>query len=301
MSLPSSLDPLDYPARFQWGQAGISRCLAQTACTDTCIQMIIEYWKEKSYSLLEIRNASGKGIDCEHGLTMNESLKALNYFGVANYKKAVGVDANFIIQKGKNAPVLFGVGYNEYPAKRGVWCDQNNIAVKGGKVDCNFNGPHAELYLGLSGVNLIVRDPDHWEAARPDYELITKTQMNRTIKALIGNQGWTNTFAIYTDDVKVIKVPEPPKPVVPPSTISEDRMYNVGPSSTYRDATLKAGAILYEDSALTKRYSAVSKETDLGFGGSGDNYHVVINGGRTNYVAKSDVITTSKVNTRNYT
>lgn len=299
MSLPHTTDPLDYPARFQWNQPGITRCLAQTACTDTVIQMIIEYWKEVTYSLLQIRLASGKGIDCKHGLTVDEALTALNHFGVTWYKKAIGIDAGFVLSKAVKSPVLFGVGYNEYPAKKGVWCDQNNLAIKGGKIDCNFGGPHAELCLGLQGGNVIVRDPDHWEAAAPDYELITKTQLARTIKALVGNQGWTNTFAIYTDRIKTVVDPIPPVP--PQPLISEDVMFNIGPSSTYRDATLKPGTILYKDCALKVRYSVVSIETDLGFIGAGAGYVVVINGGNTNYVDEKDVLTTTKANTRNYT
>lgn len=169
--------------------------------------MIIEYWKEKTYSLLQIRNASGKGIDGVHGLTIDEALRALNHFGVYNYRKAAGINATFVLQKAYNGPVLFGVGYNEYPAKRGVWCDQDNKAIVGGKIDCNFKGPHAELALGNIPVkdgtgkivryDAILRDPDHWEVAAPKYERITGSQMTRTMKAIIGNEHWTNTFAIY--------------------------------------------------------------------------------------------------------
>lgn len=207
MALPHSLDPLDYPARFQWNQPGVTRCLAQTACTDTCVQMIIEYWKEKTFSLTQIRRASGKGIDCKHGLTMNEAMTALKHYGVTNYKSAVGINASFILQKAYNGPVLFGVGYNEFPARKGVWCDQNNVAQLGGKVDCNFNGPHAELAVGNVAVkdasgkiiryDAFIRDPDHWEASPPRYDRITGAQMTKAINAIVGNEGWTNTFAIY--------------------------------------------------------------------------------------------------------
>lgn len=214
MALPHSTNPLDYPARFQWNQPGITRCLAQTACTDTCVQMMIEFWKEKTYSLSQIRRASGKGIDCQHGLTMAEAMTALRYFGVKNYRSAVGIDATFILQKAYNGPVLFGVGYNEFPAKKGVWCDQSNLAILGGKVDCNFTGPHAELALGnvkvrdkngrLLRYDAILRDPDHWEASPPRYDRITGAQLTRAINALRGNEGWTNTFCIYPVTKKVL-------------------------------------------------------------------------------------------------
>lgn len=169
--------------------------------------MIIEYWKEKTYSLLQIRNASGKGIDGQHGLTIAEALQALKHFGVTNYRKASGIDASFVLQKAYNGPVLFGVGYNGYPAKKGVRCDQDNLAQRGGKIDCNFTGPHAELALDNISVkdtdgnviryDTILRDPDHWEASVPSYERITGTQMNNAMKAIKGNEGWTQTFAIY--------------------------------------------------------------------------------------------------------
>lgn len=212
MALPHSLNPLDYPARYQWNQPGVSRALAQTACTDACVQMIIEYWLEKTYSLNAIRTASGKGVDGVHGLTVAEALKALRHFGVTWYKSTAGVDATFILQKAYNGPVLFGVGYNEFPAKKGVWCDQNNLAQIGGKIDCNFTGPHAELALGNTAVkdskgkviryDAFVRDPDHWEASPPKYDRITGAQLTKSINAIRGNMGWTNTFCIYTDKKK---------------------------------------------------------------------------------------------------
>lgn len=177
--------------------------------------MIIEYWKEKTYTLNQIRAASGKGVDGVHGLTMNEAMTALKHFGVNNYKSTVGIDATFILQKAYNGPVLFGVGYNEFPAKKGVWCDQNNLAQLGGKIDCNFNGPHAELALGNTAVknsagdviryDAFVRDPDHWEARPPNYDRITGAQLTKAINAIKGNMNWTNTFAIYPTTKKVLK------------------------------------------------------------------------------------------------
>jgi hypothetical protein len=176
--------------------------------------MIIEYYKEKTYSLSQIRTASGKGVDCMHGLTIAETLKALNHFGVTHYRSGVGINATFVLQKAYVGPVIFGVGYNEYPAKKGMWCDQNNLAVLGGKVDCNFQGPHAELALGNVAVkdkngkidhyDAILRDPDHWEAAPPKYERITGAQLTRAMNAIKGNSGWTNTFAVYPTQRKVL-------------------------------------------------------------------------------------------------
>lgn len=72
---------------------------------------------------------------------------------------------------------------------------------------------------------------------------------------------------------------------------SEDVMFNVAPITTHRDAMVRAGAVLYRDSALTDRYSAIgSTDTPLGFVGSTNTAHVVINAGNTNYVAREDVV-----------
>lgn len=72
-------------------------------------------------------------------------------------------------------------------------------------------------------------------------------------------------------------------------TDSGDVMFDIGPSSTYRDAVLKPKTILYRDAALTVRHSAVANETPLGFLGSTGTAHVVVNGGKTNYVRRADV------------
>jgi hypothetical protein len=266
--------------------------------------MIVEFWKEKTYSLSRVRQASGKGIDCEHGLTISETLKALSSLGVTHYKVQFGIDAAFAIRKAVNGPVLVGVGYYAYPARRNGTCGQHNVAQLGGKYNCNFRDSHAVLVVGSTAVtnssgvvtryDAFIRDPNHYEPNPPTYDRMTQTQLNSAMLGLT-NTGWSNTFALFSDEKKTL--PNVP----PPSTKPEDVMYNVGPSSTYRDAVLKAGTVLYADSTLTERYSSVDEETSLGFHGSGDKFHVVINGGRTNYVRKEDVLTTSKPQTRNYT
>lgn len=177
--------------------------------------MIIEYWKEKTYTLNAIRTASGKGIDGVHGLTMAEAMTALRHFDVLNYRSTIGVDATFILQKAYNGPVLFGVGYNGFPAKKGASCDQDNVAQVGGKIDCNFTGPHAELALTNVEVkdvhgktiryDAILRDPDHWEASPSQFDRITGSQLTKSINAIKGNMGWSNTFAIYPVTKKVLK------------------------------------------------------------------------------------------------
>lgn len=71
----------------------------------------------------------------------------------------------------------------------------------------------------------------------------------------------------------------------------EDVMFNVAPMTTHRDALVKAGAVLYEDSGLSLRYSAIG-DTDKAFGfvGSTNVAHIIINAGNTNYVERDDVL-----------
>jgi hypothetical protein len=57
VTLPHSTNIFNYPARFQFGQAS-APCGGSSCCTDTCIQQIVEFYKEKTYSLQTIRNAA---------------------------------------------------------------------------------------------------------------------------------------------------------------------------------------------------------------------------------------------------
>ena len=69
-----------------------------------------------------------------------------------------------------------------------------------------------------------------------------------------------------------------------------DVMYNLGPTTTHRDAVLKRDSVLYSNSGLTERYShSGSKPKAFGFLGSGSTYHVIANGGYSNYVRREDV------------
>jgi len=75
-----------------------------------------------------------------------------------------------------------------------------------------------------------------------------------------------------------------------PAPVGEDVMYNVAPLTTHRDAVVRGGAVLYADSAMTKRHSVTSGDTPLGFAGSTSEAHVVVNAGNTNYVHRNDVL-----------
>jgi hypothetical protein len=71
---------------------------------------------------------------------------------------------------------------------------------------------------------------------------------------------------------------------------AEDVMFNVAPITTHRDAIVADGAVLYRDSQLTERYSISDGDTPMGFVGSTDIAHIVVNAGNTNYVDRGDVL-----------
>lgn len=210
MTTPS-LNPLDYKARFQFNQPNTPAWLAKTACTDTCVQMIIEYWTEKLVPLTKIRADAGGPTDGVHGLTVQMSLTALRKNGIYWYTWKNNVDGTFILQQAYKAPVLTGVAYSAYPRKVKT-CTAGPIAEVGGKIDCPFRGPHAVLVLGnrkhldasgnLLHYDALVRDPDHWEASPPNFDKMKGSDLTNAVKALYGTGGWTTNFAIYSTKTK---------------------------------------------------------------------------------------------------
>lgn len=210
LTLPHSLNPLDYPARSQW--QGNNDCLSQTACTDCAIQMIIEYWLEKTISLADIRRAAGGRNDCVHGLTIAESLQALRYYGITWYAYAMDQPTNFIMRKTLNGPVLTGVAYGWYPNKKGS-CDSRITAENGGRTDCGFIGPHAILtlkyqrHINSKGTflhwDVITRDPDH-QTINSNFDRMTLSQFGLAYQRLDGIRGWTHTFCLYPAKKKTL-------------------------------------------------------------------------------------------------
>lgn len=75
-----------------------------------------------------------------------------------------------------------------------------------------------------------------------------------------------------------------------PAGGAEDVSFNIAPVTTHRDAIVRDGAVLYSDSALSLRYSVATGDTGLGFVGSTNTAHVVVNGQNTNYVDRADVL-----------
>lgn len=216
MALPHSIHPLDYPARFQF-QPG-APCNGSSACTDTCIQMVVEYFKEKTYSLGYIRKVAQAHTSFNEnsctGINYVEVLAALNALGVHNYKVAWNVDANFVYNKIATGPVMIGVYYGNYPVNTSGRCGRTNKAELNGKTDCGFRGAHMVLgvarHLHKKGKvtlhrDVYVRDPDHHSSTRPEkpnYDRISITQLDRTIKALPPNTAFKSTYCIYPTSKK---------------------------------------------------------------------------------------------------
>lgn len=212
MTLPHSKNPLDYPARFQW-QSG-APCNGSSCCTDTTIQMIVEFYKEKTYSLSYIRKVAQAKTNFDErpctGINYVEVLNALRALGVTHYRKASGINASFVLQKLAVGPVLVGVHYGSYPKHTGGRCGSTNKAEVGGRTDCPFRGAHAVLAVGrrqhlsstgkLLHTDVFVRDPDHHSAARPEapkYDRITGPQLNKAMLALAPNTPFASSYCIY--------------------------------------------------------------------------------------------------------
>lgn len=221
MALPHSTNIFKYPARFQFRQAN-APCNGSSCCTDTCIQMIVEYYKEKSYSLAYIRKVAQAKTSFDErpctGINHIEVLNALNAFGLSHYNVAFGIDQNFVYQKLKIGPVLVGVHYGSYPTKKGK-CYKRGIrhAEISGKTDCGFNGSHAILAIGArrhlnsSGVyqhmDIYTRDPDHNSPARPEkppYDLIRASDLGLAMKNLPKYTAFSQTYCVYPTIAKRI-------------------------------------------------------------------------------------------------
>lgn len=209
MTLPHSLDPLAYPARFQF-QSG-APCNGASTCTDTVIQMIVEYYKEKTYSLSTIRSLAQRGTNFDHspctGINYVEALNALSNLGVRGYQVAYGKDLNFVASKMLIGPVLVGVEGGSYPNSAHS-CGGVKAEV-GGRTQCNFTGAHAILALKyqrhiVNGKTIhwdyITRDPNHNSPARPEkpaYDRITNAQLTKAMQDLPKYTAFSDTYCIY--------------------------------------------------------------------------------------------------------
>lgn len=203
------VDPLTFPPRFQFGQSGVPNKLAKTACADTCVQMLIEYHTGKLISLNDIRKASGAGIDGVHGLTIQQTIKALKKYGVPAAFK-LNVTADWVAQKSRTGPLIVGTGYRKYPSWKGNLCG-NDDCETGGKTQCNFYGAHSVLFIrairhfkpntsSILHIDAVVRDPNHHSAARPEqpkFDRMRLDQFEAAMKALVTDTAWDKTFAVY--------------------------------------------------------------------------------------------------------
>lgn len=212
-----SLKSLDYPARFQFGQA--APCRGTTSCTDTCMQMLGEYWKEKTYSLNEVRKlAQAKTHFDENpctGINMVEALNGLAAMGI-NYRGATNITASYVATKVALGPVIVGVSGASYPADAQNHCGKINKAEHGGRTQCSFKGAHAILVIGFqkhikNGKTIhwdfIARDPNHNSSGRPEkptFDRITLAQMSKAINDLPKHSAFNTTFCLYPTKRKVL-------------------------------------------------------------------------------------------------
>jgi hypothetical protein len=206
---------LGYPPRFQWRQYN-APCRGSSCCTDTCIQMIVNWYKDKVYSLSYIRQMAQRYTNYNEGsctgINHIEVMNALKAFGIYHYRTGFGADAGVVWDKVPIGPVIVGVHYGSYPS----WythTSRPNRAHYGGRTDYGFRGAHAVLAVGRRkhtvGVkdhrDIFVRDPDHYSYARPErpkYDIITNVQLNRAMKNLVPYTPFTNTYIIYPTQKK---------------------------------------------------------------------------------------------------
>lgn len=214
MIILPSLDILDYLPRFQFGQPGVPWELQKVACTDTCIQMIIHYYKDKLISLNKVRRDAGV-VPYGQGLAASQSLRALSLNGVTHYNWTLGYDRAFMLSRLKLGPILVTTNYRYYPTWPGAKCGGNDTQ-SGGKTDCSFTGAHAVLVIKAipvySGTKLIrydylVRDPDHDAPARkekPVFDRMTEAQLKKTMEYITYLPRWGRPVVLYPSKKKVL-------------------------------------------------------------------------------------------------
>lgn len=213
MALAHSTNPLDYPARYQFGQSG-APCGGSSCCTDTCVQMLAEYYKEKTYSLSYIRYLAQQGTMYNEnactGINHVELLNVLGKLGL-HYSVAFGMDASFVASKIAVGPVIVGVEGHTYPDWRGK-CTSPYAEV-GGRTQCNFYGAHAILALkyqkhaNTTHYDFITRDPNHNSSSRPEepaFDRITKAQLDKSMKDLPRYTRFSTTYCVYPTYKKYI-------------------------------------------------------------------------------------------------
>jgi len=210
MALPHSTDIYRYPARFQFGEAG-APCSGSSCCTDTCIKMIEEYYKERTHSLAAIRRiaqarTSFNEAPCT-GINHVEALNALHSLGLSHYKVGFGVSAAQVWNYVAIGPVLVGIYYGSYPNEHNH-CGPIKAELSG-RTDCGFGGTHAILAIGrrnhIVGGKVVhrdfdMRDPNHHSAARPEtpaYDRITYGQLDKAMRDIVPKTIFTSTYIIY--------------------------------------------------------------------------------------------------------
>jgi hypothetical protein len=185
--------------------------------------MLVEYWKEKTYSLSYIRQRAQAGTSFnEHpctGLNHIETLNALRQFGITWYNTAFGSDAFFVANKVSTyGPVLVGVAGHTYPNWK-TRCGYPKAEV-GGRTQCDFYGAHAILatkyqrHLTASPhYDFLTRDPNHNSPSRPEepaFDRITRGQLDKSMKDLPRYTRFTTTYCLYPTRSKIIALPKPP-------------------------------------------------------------------------------------------
>jgi len=183
-----------------------------TACTDNAVCEVVREERGRRITPSMVRNATGRPV-C-NGLRPADTLRALLHFGVRGYTYKSNPSAADVLAHTHKGVVIIGVGYRQYPHRRGI-TGPGGIAELGGKTDIRFTGAHAVTVWGsrkwttkpanwtpkdlafTPGTRVWCRDPDHHVGTTLAYDRISIGQLAAAMTALRTETNWSASFAIW--------------------------------------------------------------------------------------------------------
>jgi hypothetical protein len=196
--------------RYQFGQPNAG-FVGNSGCTDTSIQHVVWYAKDKMVSLNNVRQRSG----APHGtpMSVNEAIRALKSYGLP-YEVRTGLLAGDLVKIAKQrGPVLIAemywahpqwLGYSYMGRKLNGWTTNSTgrrVKVgtslpkrRSGLTQWTFRSGHSVLLatdMWEDGRHYaIIRDHNHNSPSRPErpaYDQVTMYQLNRMLKSWPGS------------------------------------------------------------------------------------------------------------------
>lgn len=156
-----------------------------TACTHTCLQILIKAHTGTRYSIDQISRIAGYPMNIQYnpsrrGLTLAETQRVVSHFGLP-YRLKTNATWSDVIDGMKRGPVMGGILYGYWPEDRGYVYNgrtadgrPGGFAIKNGKTQLTGAETifHAILFVSRKRVRgvwrVIAREPNHGSAARPE-------------------------------------------------------------------------------------------------------------------------------------